>query len=67
MPLVSDTDALPNHWELALYEEMTIQWRVNSGELAGDSANAVLRPKLADLVAFENLSAPTGVTRPFTG
>jgi hypothetical protein len=63
--LSKDADALPDHWDPALFEEMGIQWRVNSGELSADGANPAMRPKLADLVAFENLSAPRAVVRPF--
>jgi hypothetical protein len=65
--LSKDADVLPDHWDPALLEEMTIQWRVNSGELSADGANAAMRPKLIDLVCFENLAAPRPVVRPFHG
>lgn len=63
-----DGDAVPNNWEDAIFEEMTIQWRVNTGEMPADASN-VLRPKFLDLLAFENANrfGVRSVTRPFTG
>ena len=60
-----DGDPIPRDWQEAVFEEMTIQWRVNTGEMAADSLN-VVRPKFLDLLAFEQadrLSRPQ--TRPF--
>lgn len=63
-----DADPIPNHWQDAVFEEMTIQWRVNTGELSVDTLN-VARPKFLDLLAFEqaNRFGTRPSTRPFTG
>jgi hypothetical protein len=64
----SDSDPIPNNWEEAVLEEMTIQWRVNTGELGLDTLNMV-RPKFLDLLAFEqaNRFGMRPATRPFRG
>lgn len=63
-----DGDPVPMHWEEAIFEEMTIQWRVNTGEMPADSVN-VLRPKYLDLLAFDNANrfGVRKAIRPFTG
>jgi hypothetical protein len=65
--LTKDTDVLADHWELAVLEEMLIQWRINTGEMTVDTASNAPRPALLDLVAWENLSRVPSRTRPFMG
>ena len=63
-----DGDPIPNNWQEAVFEEMTIQWRVNTGELTLDTLN-VARPKFLDLLAFEqaNRFGTRPSITPFTG
>jgi hypothetical protein len=63
-----DSDPIPRDWQDAVFEEMTIQWRVNTGEMSVDTMNMV-RPKFLDLLAYEQADR-FGVrpsTRPFLG
>jgi hypothetical protein len=61
--LLYDADPLPNDWWNAIFEEMLIQWRVNTGDLAVDSV--VPRPHLVDLVCNDNANRPRRTVRPF--
>jgi hypothetical protein len=61
--LVSDADPLPPFWGPAVFEEMIVQWRVNTGELGLD-AN-IPRPALMDLIAFDNEQRSPRGTVPF--
>jgi hypothetical protein len=65
LALIYDAEALPEHWENAVWEELHIQWLVNTGEMTVDTASASIRPALIDLIAWENLSQPPTRTRPF--
>jgi len=60
-----DADVLPADWDAALDEDMTVQWRVQAGEIAADTN--VPRPKLVSLIELENLNAPRSYQLPFTG
>lgn len=64
-----DGDAVPMNWEEAIFEEMVLQWRINTGEMPADSAATSMRPKLLDLLAFENANrfSVRPATRPFQG
>lgn len=62
--LLYDADPMPGDWWNAIFEELTIQWRVNRGELAVDSM--VPRPALMDLVANDNANGPRRRVQPFT-
>ena len=64
-----DADVVPMDWSEAVFEEMVIQWRINTGELPADSASNAARPKFLDLLAWENgnrFGYPAR-TRPFLG
>lgn len=63
-PRLKDADVLPSNWGPALYEEMAIEWQVNTGDLTRAEAGRVPRPALLDLICFENENQPRG-TRPF--
>lgn len=63
--LFEDADALPDLWAPALFEEMSIDWQVNAGELQPGAAAAMARPRLDDLVGFENQQKPHANKRPF--
>jgi hypothetical protein len=67
VPLIYDGDALPTHWREAVFEEMQIQWRVNTGELALDQATGMIRPALLDLRTHDNLHRKRPHRRPFGG
>lgn len=54
--LVYDADVLPADWWPALFEEMVIQHRVETGELASDAV--VPRPRFAELVTHDNRGQP---------
>ncbi len=64
--LLNDGDPLPDDWWPAIKEEMLIQWRVNTGELATDS-DQVPRPKRNLLIEMDNLKRPRPQKQPFTG
>lgn len=61
--MLFDADPLPNDWWNAIFEEMQIQWRTNTGELAVDSV--VPRPHLLDLIAEDIANGPRPMIRPF--
>lgn len=61
--LVYDGDPVPTDWGPALFEQMLIGWRVNTGEIAHDSN--VAEPRYIDLVCHENASRPQRKARPF--
>jgi hypothetical protein len=63
--LLFDSDPLPYGWWPATKEEMLIQWRINTGELARDAK--LDRPKLDALIDNDNISRPAPRIRPFTG
>ena len=42
--LLYDADPLPAFWAPATFEEMQVQWRVNTGELSLDQATTMIRP-----------------------
>jgi len=63
--LLFDADTLPNDWWEAIFEEMVIAWRQNTGELALD-AN-IPRPHLLDLVSFDNMDGPQRRVKPWRG
>lgn len=65
--LLRDADAIAPMWEPAIWEEMLIQWQVNSGELSAAQMLTLPRPALIDLVAFDNQQrGPSSVT-PYGG
>jgi hypothetical protein len=63
--LLFDSDPLPYGWWPGVKEEMLIQWRINTGELARDAK--VDRPKLDALIVNDNIGRPAPRIRPFTG
>lgn len=62
-----DADALPDLWGPAIFEEMILQWQVNTGALTPVTVAAAPTPKFDDLVAFENQQAARARKRPFGG
>lgn len=52
--LFQDADPVPDLWAPALFEAMLIDWQVITGELALPTALSTPRPKLLELIAFEN-------------
>jgi hypothetical protein len=65
--LLYDADPLPEDWIPALWEEMGIEWQVNLGELSRAQASAAPRPKLAQLIGYENQQQPAIRKKPFGG
>lgn len=67
--LFQDADALPDLWQPALWEEMSIEWGVNCGDIPRQQAGVIPRPALIDLVAFDNETTRSGASRtvPFGG
>lgn len=65
--LIYDGDALPSFWREAVFEEMQVQWRVNTGELSLDQATSMIRPALLDLIDHDNRHRPRPRRRPFGG
>jgi len=63
--LLYDSDPLPMDWDNAVLEEMLIEWRVGTGEVAHD--NGVARPKFLELLAFDIGNGPPRQRRPFSG
>lgn len=61
--LLNDADPLPTAWDAAIWEEMLIQWRVNTGELP--IGGNVARPCFLDLVAFDNAQGPSPRVRAY--
>lgn len=63
--LFHDADPVPDLWEPAIWEEMTIAWKVNTGDMSvGESLN-LPRPAFLDLLAFDNASKGRARTRPY--
>jgi hypothetical protein len=60
-----DSDPIPEDWDLALLEEMTLQWRVAAGELA--MADAPRRPAFLALVSADNAARPRTPRVPYGG
>lgn len=67
--LFQDADVLPWTWEAAIWEAMTIEWGVNTGEIPKVQAGSVPRPALVDLICYDNETARAGAsyTVPFGG
>jgi hypothetical protein len=61
--LLFDADPMPADWWNAIFEDLTIQWRVNRGEFR-DPSDAP-RPELLDLICADNANKPRPVRRPF--
>lgn len=61
--LLNDADPLPAFWEAAIWEEMLLQWRVNTGEIP--VAANLPRPEFLSLVAFDNAQGPAPHVRPY--
>lgn len=61
--LLHDADLIPLNWGPAIFEEMLLQWRTNTGEVPADGT--IPRPALNDLIALENASMSRRTTRPF--
>lgn len=55
--LLQDADPIPDLWDAMLWEEMLVQWQVNTGELTLSVAMTLPRPKFLDMVSFDNLQA----------
>lgn len=64
--LYHDADPVPDLWEPVLWEEIGIQWKVNTGEMSLAEALTLPRPAYVDLVAFDNASQPPRRTRMYT-
>lgn len=64
--LFHDADSIPDLWEPAIFEEMSMQWAVNRGELSEAQANAMPRPALLDLICHENAITPTKRVKPYS-
>lgn len=64
-----DADPLPANWGPALFEEMEIEWQVETGTLARSAAMQLSRPCFIDLVCLENAAAAQAQRKrmPFTG
>jgi hypothetical protein len=60
-----DADPLPDLWGPAIFEQMLIDWQVNTGELTVAAAMAVPRPKFVDLAAYENQDKGRRHKQPF--
>lgn len=65
--LFRDADPLPSLWDPAIWEEMLVQWSVNTGELPAIQALQLPRPALRDLVAFDNEQRGPATRVPFGG
>ncbi|MGE0590920.1 MAG: hypothetical protein AB7G23_03070 [Vicinamibacterales bacterium] len=61
--LIYDSDALPAMWGPAVWEEMLLLWRVNTGETATDVN--IPRPAFVDLVRWDNAQGPPVPVQPF--
>lgn len=60
--MVYDGDP-PKNWGPAIFQQMLLGWRVNTGEIAHDSK--ISEPCYVDLVCFENANRPRRRTVPF--
>lgn len=63
--LLRDADPLPALWAPAVWEEMIVQWQINTGELPLALSAQVPRPALIDLVSFDNQQRGPSTTAPF--
>jgi hypothetical protein len=61
--LLYASDPLPGDWWNAIFEELQVQWRVNTGELAVDSV--VARPHLLRLISDDNAKKARPTIKPF--
>lgn len=52
-----DADTIPADWGPACFEELHIEWMVNTGELTRAAAAQTPRPALLDLICLENAAA----------
>jgi hypothetical protein len=65
--LFHDSDPIPDMWEPALFEDMLLGWKLNTGESSAESAARAPRPALADLLATDNEQRGPSVTVPYMG
>lgn len=65
--LLRDADPIAPMWDPAIWEEMLIQWMVNTGDMPLAQSLQAPRPALRDLVAFDNEQKGPSSTTPFGG
>jgi hypothetical protein len=53
--LLQDADPIPDLWDPMVWEEMLVQWMVNTGDLTLAAAMQLPRPKFLEMVSFDNL------------
>lgn len=58
--LLRDADAVPDLWEPAVWEAMTIEWGVQVGAIPRAQAASIARPALFDLICYDNESTRGG-------
>lgn len=56
--IYQDADPLPQMWGDAIFEDMQIEWRKQGGELYDSEAAALPRPKLLQLIGWDNELKP---------
>lgn len=61
-----DSDPFPADWWNAIFEDLLITWRVNTGEIALDSVVPMAaRPSVLKLIGTDNANKPRPTIRPF--